>query len=455
MNKPETDLRQRYRDALERLESIEASTQSELGVLRLLVGRLCLAARGRSPQLDEELQALAEILRRDPAAEQLEARLEPLSRAVAALDQLPGAPASHEGAAARPAEPDRGGEERLQATILAMLERVAVLPELGPVLAELGDPLFVSASPDEIAAGFERVARLLGEQRARLKREKLEVEDLLRQIDGRLEEVSNYLAGEAAEQKDAQEDTQQLNLLVLDEMHELNTDVQRAIDLAQLRLRVRERLESITTRLQEFRTREDRRYVSQIERTGHLRVRIAQLERESRELQSSLQEEQRLALIDSLTGIPNRAAYDERIRQELAAVQRGGAAVSLLAWDIDRFKTVNDAYGHRAGDKVLRVIGQHLAQQVRGTDFVARFGGEEFLMILAGTDTSQALAAAEKIREGIARLGFHFRSRPVTVSASCGITTLRAHDTPDSAFDRADQALYRAKDGGRNRCVIL
>ncbi|MGH8148505.1 MAG: GGDEF domain-containing protein [Steroidobacteraceae bacterium] len=345
--------------------------------------------------------------------------------------------------------------ERVQAAVAAMLDHLAELPELRPALAELGGQPIASLAPDELAEGLERVARLVVEQRSRLKREKLEVESLLRQIDARLEEMSHYLAGEATDQQDVQASTQQLNLLVLDEMHELNTDAQRAMDLAGLRGRVRSRLESITTHLQDFRSREEQRFVSQVERTGRLRVRIAELEKESRNLQRSLQEEQRLAMIDALTGIANRAAYDERVRHELAYAQQNGGPISILAWDIDHFKAINDAYGHRAGDKVLRVVGQYLAQHVRGTDFVSRYGGEEFAMILVGTDASEARPAADKIRAGIARIGFHFRNKPVTVTVSCGITNLRAEDTPDTLFDRVDLALYRAKDAGRNCCVIL
>lgn len=463
MNNDQSALRQKYLEALERLESAENRSHKQQGVLRLTIGRLCLAARGRSSRLDAELHTLASLLRGQPAPEEIEARLEPLSHAIAALDEIsdgPRAQASAESSAPAPIiEPNDAnapqGDESLQARIVALLERVASMPELEPALSELNGHPITALTPEELGAGLERVARLIGEQRARLRREKLEVEDLLRQIDARLEEVSSFLAGEAADQKDVQETTQQLNLLVLDEMHELNTDVQRAIDLTQLRLRVRERLETITTHLQGFRNRQEQRYTSQLERTGRLRVRIAELERESRTLQQSLQEEQRLALVDALTGIPNRAAYDERLRHEIAYTQQSGATVSIVAWDIDWFKNVNDAYGHRAGDKVLRVVGQYLAQHVRGTDFVARYGGEEFLMILTGTRAAEARVAADKIREGIARIGFHFRSKPVTVTASCGITAIRGDDTPETVFDRADRALYRAKDDGRNRCVIL
>jgi diguanylate cyclase len=475
------DFRQKYLDTLERLESGEARWAKLENVLRLTVGRLCLAARGRSALLDQELRTVGDLMRRPSEADDLEGCLEPLSRAIAALDQMPAAPPAmppaapkaerrrDSGSAAAPAagtasaavtdeRPDAAATERdvrIQTAIVAMLERLTLLPELRPALSELHDRSIADLTPDELAEGLERVARLIGEQRARLTREKLEIEALLRQIDTRLEELTSYLAGEAADQHSAQESTQQLNLLVMDEMHELNTDVQRAVDLGELRARVRVRLEAINTHLQDFRAREEERFATQVDRTGKLRVRIAELERESRNLQRSLQEEQRLAMMDALTGIPNRAAYDDRIEQEYLHWQQSGTSISILAWDIDRFKNINDAYGHRAGDKVLRVIGQHLAQHVRGTDFVARYGGEEFVMILLGTAAEQALIAADKIRTNIAKIGFHFRNKPVTVTASCGITMFRPDDTPDSVFDRADRALYRAKEAGRNCCVIL
>jgi diguanylate cyclase len=476
--KSDSDLRQKYRETLERLEAGEARWERLENILRLLIGRLCLAARGRDVRLDSELRRIADLVRRHPEPEEIESSLEPLSRAVAALDEVtiaplpkgrrstdesgPASAAGAPGTAARPDAEDAAATgthpertERVQVAITAMLERLALLPELRAAIAELTEGSMGSLAPEELAEGLERVARLIGEQRTRLQREKLEIEDMLRQIDSRLEDLAAHLTGEAAEQKVAQESSQQLNLLVLDEVHEINTDVQRAADLPELRGRVRVRLEAINTHLQDFRAREQLRIAAQHERTGRLRVRIAELERESRSLQESLQEEQRLAMVDSLTGIANRAAYDDRIEHEFLRWQRQRAPLSILAWDIDRFKQINDAYGHKAGDKVLRVIGQHLAQHVRGTDFVARYGGEEFVMILVGTAGEQAKVAADKIRTGIAAIGFHFRNKPVTVTASCGITTLRDGDTTETVFDRADKALYKAKDAGRNCCVVV
>jgi diguanylate cyclase len=346
-------------------------------------------------------------------------------------------------------------EAKVQTVIVAVLERLSRLPELRPALADLRERSKDSLSPDEFAEGLEKVARLVGEQRATLLREKREIEDLLQQMDVRLAEIASYLASDTADQKSAQTSSQQFDLLVTGEVRSLSSDVQSAQDLGALRSRVRDRLEIISHHLQDFRAREGARVSAQLDRTQRMRVRVTDLEREIHGLHKSLQEEQSLRMIDALTGIPNRAAYDDRIRHEFMRWQRENAPISVLAWDIDRFKEINDAYGHSAGDKVLRVIAQHLAQHVRGTDFVARYGGEEFVMILIGTDSAQALVAADKIRMGIQNIGFHFHNKPVTVTASCGIAAFRGEDTPEAIFDRADRALYRAKDGGRNCCRVL
>ena len=475
--KRDVDLRQKYFDAIAQLEAGEARWSQLEVTLRRLIGRLCLAARGRATLLDIELRKVSDLARGRGDMSAIEESLEPLSRAIAALDDATlensGATTTSRALAYSgyvPPSADTSGlrpelhsvppsvdleddEAKVQAVIVAVLERLSRLPELRPALGDLCEK--DSLSPEEFAEGLERVARLVGEQRATLMREKREIETLLQQMDLRLAEIASYLASDCADQKSAQTSSQQFDLLVTGEVRSLSNDVQSAGDLAGLRSRVRDRLAIIANHLQDFRTREGARVNAQLDRTQRMRVRVTDLEREIHGLHKSLQEEQSLRMIDALTGIPNRAAYDDRIQHEFMRWQRENTPVSVLAWDIDRFKEINDAYGHSAGDKVLRVIAQHLAQHVRGTDFVARYGGEEFVMLLVGTDAAQAAMTADKIRAGIENMGFHFHNKPVAVTASCGITTFRGDDTPETIFDRADRALYRAKDGGRNCCRTL
>ena len=336
----------------------------------------------------------------------------------------------------------------------AVLDRLALLPELKSVVGELRARKRDALDIHELADLLERVTRFATEQRMQVQKEKLELENIVQQLASRLEEISQHLTGELADRSAGQEDCEELNTRVTDEVKQLRQTAESASDIAALRQQLSTRLDAISSHLSDFRSREETRVRTYKDRVQRMRTRIAVLERESRTLHENLREEQRAAMMDALTGIPNRAAYDDRIDEEFKRWKRFERPVSIIAWDIDRFKTINDAYGHKAGDKVLRVIGQHLARHVRDTDFVGRYGGEEFVMLLVGTEVDEARAVADKIRLEIGQLGFHFHDHPVTITASCGITAFVKDDTPDIAFERADKALYRAKEAGRNCCII-
>ena len=179
------------------------------------------------------------------------------------------------------------------------------------------------------------------------------------------------------------------------------------------------------------------------------------MESESCELKSKLKIANTQALRDTLTGLPNRNAYNERLETELARWKRYHSPLSLIIWDIDHFKSINDNYGHKAGDKVLLLIAKQLSDHSRATDFISRFGGEEFTMLLPNTDSQSALKVANQLRQAIEKTGFNASGASVAITISCGITEFMPDDTDESAFERADQALYQAKEQGRNRCCVL
>jgi diguanylate cyclase len=539
----EQDWREKYREAVSKLAQDDARWAKTQNVLKLLIGRLCLAAQGRDDLLDEQLTRVSDSVRKQIDPVLLEGMIAPLSSAVQALDakeaaatgerkvasqsppspvapaaanqaattgerkgpsanpvsslQQSATPASQgaDATASRSAAPSytataagtaaaatdrssttgtapaidrksttgtvpaanaetaqRDGDDAFGAT--AVLDRLALLPDLKPVVNDLRSRRRDTLNIHEMAELLERVTRYATEQRAQVQLEKLELENLVQQTASRLEEITSHLASELDERNAVREDTEQLNRSVTDEVEQLRVTAEGAPDLSTLRTSLAARLDAISTHLTDFKSREDTRIKTYRERVQHMRQRISVLERESRSLHESLREEQRMAMIDALTGIPNRAAYDDRIEQEFKRWKRFSRPVSILAWDIDRFKSINDAYGHKAGDKVLRVIGLHLARHVRDTDFVGRYGGEEFVMLLVGTCADEAKVVADKIRLELASLGFHFHDAPVAVTASCGITEFSGADTPDTIFDRADRALYQAKQAGRNCCVI-
>jgi diguanylate cyclase len=461
MSQTDRDWRQKYREALTEFNAKEVRTNKLESTLRLLIGRLCLAGQGRDAALDAELIRVANAVRKGSDSEELHEYLAPLSQAVAVLDAASpkrargnsAAPAVAPVAPPPPAAPPHPATAEPEVSALPLLDRLALLPELQETVAELRGRREESLSAHELVELLHRVARLASEQRTQVQRERLELEDLVQQTSARLAEIETHLAGELAERDQSQSETSELNLLVTDQVEQLRADAERASDISELRRELDARLGKIATHVHDFQAREESRASVYRERTQKMRTRIASLERESRNLQQNLKQEQQQAMIDALTGIPNRAAYDDRVAQEFKRWRRFGRPVSLITWDVDGFKGINDAFGHKAGDKVLRIVGQQLVRHVRDTDFVARYGGDEFVMLLVGSDHEVARGVAEKIRNEIASLGFHFHDRPVQVTMSCGITSFGGEDDVDVVFDRADRALYQAKKGGKNRCA--
>ena len=169
-----------------------------------------------------------------------------------------------------------------------------------------------------------------------------------------------------------------------------------------------------------------------------------------------------LGLIDNLTGVNNRRFFEQRLREETARVKRSNTPMSCLFIDIDHFKQINDTHGHPIGDQVLRHVAQILREQVRTIDIVARYGGEEFTVILLQTGENKASEIAERIRSQIERSPYLTDTgERIALTASIGINTLTPEDCGNDLksvaqqfVERADQALYHAKNSGRNRTVF-
>ena len=160
----------------------------------------------------------------------------------------------------------------------------------------------------------------------------------------------------------------------------------------------------------------------------------------------------RAAQTDPLTGLANRRELINRFKVESARVERHGGVFSLLLADIDHFKQVNDTFGHPAGDLVLKRMAELLAGSIRTEDICGRWGGEEFLLLLANTDEEAALAAAVKLRLAAAELVTLWEGRPIAVTLSFGVGSYRPGMSLDHGIKAVDKALYRAKANGRNRC---
>jgi len=166
----------------------------------------------------------------------------------------------------------------------------------------------------------------------------------------------------------------------------------------------------------------------------------------------------REARTDELTNVNNRKALNEKLHLLLDDCRRLGEPFVLALADVDQFKRINDSHGHLTGDRVLKTLGDWFAEWLREGDFVGRYGGDEFAVLLPRTELKAGVEVAERLREGVADHAHEIASRheEVAVSLSLGVVQARQSDTSESILARADEALYRAKEAGRNcvRCEL-
>lgn len=179
---------------------------------------------------------------------------------------------------------------------------------------------------------------------------------------------------------------------------------------------------------------------------ARLRVR-AELREQSARLKHALNE----ARTDSLTGLWNRKAFDEFLSLQTAIARRYGLPCSMLLVDVDHFKAINDTHGHLAGDAALCAVAGLLKTGSRESDYVARYGGDEFAILLPQTDSGGALVLAERIRSRLENMPVSANGQQLRVRISGGIATLQAEEGAAAFVDRADRALYVSKQAGRNR----
>lgn len=160
------------------------------------------------------------------------------------------------------------------------------------------------------------------------------------------------------------------------------------------------------------------------------------------------------ALTDALTGLPNRRSMQTQLQAEWSRAKRDEKCFAVLMTDLDRFKAVNDQYGHEVGDEVLTTLATRFTTTLRGGDRVARWGGEEFLLLIPSATIESAMAVAEKVRRAVAEPAFTTSAGNLAITLSLGVALHRDAESIDEVISRADKALYRAKLEGRNRAVL-
>ncbi|WP_138440288.1 GGDEF domain-containing protein [Marinobacter alexandrii] len=473
----EQSWKEKYLQALDSSGSREEQWQTERNTLERMLVRTSLASEGQAPELDKLLARVRKDLRKKSVDVEAWRELqEQIDRQVALLDECSEAeqmqpspepsPDSFKSNAETP--PPAGpvpGDER---DLADNTERLRIAQRVGQLLGQLLDQLTLDSDAEargrelqrallyssdwnEVREGLNHVAELVI---TAVNRSRGEFEAFLKRLDGRLALLHEHFAEQSTAQMDRLSASETLDQDIREGMARIGADIRESEDLNQLKASVSQHLSSIGDAVGRFRDKESDREKVLSDQLSAMQEKIAVMEAHSEQLQYEVRRERERAMTDLLTQLPNREAWQERLSFEFNRWQRYRNELTIGLLDIDLFKRINDGYGHKAGDRVLQLISRELKAGLRTTDYVARYGGEEFVLLFPETGPDAALVAMEKLRQRVSKLPFHFSGEPVTVTFSAGLAVFGQGDSEETVFERADRALYLAKDAGRN-CINI
>jgi diguanylate cyclase len=226
-----------------------------------------------------------------------------------------------------------------------------------------------------------------------------------------------------------------------------------ASDLDSLKSLINERMSTITETMSRYREDMKKQEQQAAKSISQLKHKVNKMEQDASHLRSKMQQKIAEAMTDELTKLPNRASYQEAVMTLCTSARTSQTPLCLAVLDIDRFKSINDTWGHLAGDKVLRLVPRQAQTALRKQDVLFRYGGEEFVLLLPALSLEQALATAERVRAAVEQTPFNMNGEPVSITISIGVSLFDGNESSEELFARADKNLYRAKTEGRNRVI--
>lgn len=307
----------------------------------------------------------------------------------------------------------------------------------------------------DLLAGSRQLADLARHFHESLMVERSRVARFFSEIGQDLMEMETMLHVTVRHSREAREANEAFTTTLDGQMQEMRDSVTLTRTLEELKSVVELKLAAIKKFLKEKREHDEARH----REAGHNTEALQQALKKMKHEVSTMQERTRIleqqVVRDPLTGVHNRRAFDARLEEEFHRFQRYGQVFSLLVIDVDRFKQVNDVYGHTTGDQCLKEITRRMAAALRKSDFLARYGGEEFVVLLPGVPREGALSVAEKLRLCVEKTRFLYQGERIPLTISVGVAQPQPNeDSPQRLFERADGALYAAKKQGRNRVVM-
>ena len=343
--------------------------------------------------------------------------------------------------------------EAIVARIGTALDQLAGLLEDSGEADRVRQELTGSPTPERLPELIAALGGAMQAHRETLEGEKQALRDFIQELMGRIGKLESSLQQARGGDREYDSRAEDMDSRIQEGLSGIGRELQEVQDLARLRDLMRQRLDELEERYQERRRMESQHRARAAENLNRMTDQIQSLQSEIRDLRERLNEARADSRMDSLTRLPNRRAYHERLRYEAARFKRFARPLSLVLLDIDDFKSLNDNFGHRVGDRTLTRLAGVLSHGLRESDFLARYGGEEFVLLLPETGMDESLEVIERQRRQVAETRFEESGVRLPVTISAGIASFTDGDRAEAVFERADKALYRAKEAGRNRCM--
>ncbi|WP_108652072.1 diguanylate cyclase [Dongshaea marina] len=340
--------------------------------------------------------------------------------------------------------------EELSDKLQLLVGNIELSQPLNDQLKELRKKLLAGSDPDSLTEVSLQVMMVLMQG---LYEERTAFQELLGAMGNNLTSLQHNFDKSVNESCELHEQGEQADTNLQAHISELQQSTQQATEFEDIKRSVVSGIDTISSMMIQRRHLKAREQVL-LNRLNDMGSHLKQVQEEADEYKKQLDIQKSRLYIDKLTQIGNREALEERMKLEFKRWKRYGTPLGVAIADLDFFKSVNDRFGHIAGDKVLKVVARTLQLSLRDTDFVARFGGEEFILLLPNIPADQLFTPLEKIREAVNNIPFHFKDENISVTISIGATLLLEGDTSTTVFERADTALYQAKNEGRNRVIL-
>jgi diguanylate cyclase len=451
---PDLSWKEKYLQELNAAEQRDQQWQQQRLSLERMLVRTSIALKGQTEDLDHILDNIRDDIRNKSLNEEHWQLLrQKIDQQMLLLDQRKSASEANE-----PASPDPGlDEERLHiaryiGTLLEqLLNDLPLSVDVEKKGRDLQKVLLHNNDWEDLRLGLRELTELVMME---ISRYRVQFDDFIQQLDQRLAVLRESLSAHTSAQTGRLSATDTLSNDLQGGLDHLGEHIRGSTNLGQLKQSVSLHLSDIFNSVNTFRERESEREKTLADQLETMQQKILTMETESELMHEQVLKERKRANTDMLTQLPNRDAWQERLQFELERWQRYESNLTIAVVDIDFFKRVNDSYGHKAGDRVLQLLARELKKGLRSTDFIARVGGEEFVVLLPETTGDQAKKVLDSLRERVAKLPFHFSNQQVVITFSAGLTSLRRGDTDETLFERADRTLYLAKKAGRNLVMI-